>query len=276
MEVLQGILGCTASVYTDARSNKSVAEVYLPNKPTASLLAQLKLRTRELRFFHLAIPRDGLKVQRLKRRDWAESWKLHFKPIDIRRRLLIRPSWSKRKALRGQPVIVLDPGLGFGTGQHATTRFCLEQLVASRFKGASQSFLDIGTGSGILAIAAAKLGYAPVHAIDSDPDAVRIAKANARRNRVLEKVRIEWRDLAQLARPKEEYNVVCANLTADLLLKERKRILSQLARNSRLVLAGILKTQFAAVASAYKTNGLDLLQGRVDAGWKSGLFARHE
>jgi ribosomal protein L11 methyltransferase len=275
VELLQAILGSAASVYTDARTNKSVAEVYLPNQPAASVLSELKHHIRELRFVHLGIPRDGLKVQRLKRRDWAESWKLHFKPIEIERRLLIRPSWSKRKARRGQAVVVLDPGLGFGTGQHATTRFCLEQLVASGRDG-QRSFLDIGTGSGILAIAAAKVGYTPIHAIDSDPDAVRIAQANARRNGVLEKVRIQCRDLVQLLPPRKGYDLVCANLTADLLLKERRRILSQVARHGRLVLAGILTAQFTTVASAYKTNGLELLQSRVNAGWKSGLFARHE
>src|SRR5204863_8598964 len=120
-----------------------------------SLFAQLKLRIDAIRDVGLSVPRTGLRLQRLKRRDWAESWKAHFKPIEIGERLLIRPSWSKRAARRGQTVVVLDPGLGFGTGQHATKRFCLEQIVANRADG-HRSFLDLGTGSGILALAAAK------------------------------------------------------------------------------------------------------------------------
>ena len=139
----------------------------------------------------------------MRREDWAESWKRHFKPIEIGDALLVKPSWSKRRPRKNQAVVILDPGLSFGTGQHPTTAFCLREIVrlklakergrlAREFKtrhhadepSALQSFLDIGTGSGILAIAAAKLGYQPVHAFDFDAEAVRIARANARANRV--------------------------------------------------------------------------------------------
>ena len=96
-------------------------------------------------------------------------------------------------------MVVLDPGLSFGTGQHPTTGFCLEQLAAWRSAGIPQSCLDLGTGSGILAIAAAKLGYAPVKALDVDPDAVRTACANARRNRVSARIRFQQQDVRAAA-----------------------------------------------------------------------------
>src|SRR5439155_23112501 len=112
--------------------------------------------------------------------------------------LLLKPSWSRCRARRGQAVVVLDPGLSFGTGQHPTTRFCLEQIVARRTQDRGQSFLDMGTGSGILAIAAAKLGYHPVAAFDVDAHAVRIARANARKNGVADTLHPRRQDLRQL------------------------------------------------------------------------------
>ena len=127
-------------------------------------------------------------LAKVRRENWAESWKRHFKPIEIGGELLIKPSWSKRRAKKNQAVLILDPGLSFGTGQHPTTSFCLEQLVQHRTIKADQSFLDIGTGSGILALAAAKLGYSLVEAFDFDPEAVAIARTNARRNRVSDKI----------------------------------------------------------------------------------------
>jgi len=115
-----------------------------------------------------------------------------------------------------------------------------------------------------------------VHAIDSDPDAVRIALANARRNRVQEKLQIECRDLERVPPPKQGYDLVCANLTADLLLEQRLRIGRQVGRGGRLVLAGILERQFAQVAKAYQSSGLKRLTTKSEGGWKSGLFASAE
>src|SRR5262249_31938257 len=157
-------------------------------------------------------------LEKVRQEDWAESWKRHFKPIEIGSTLLIRPGWSKRLARKGQATMILDPGLSFGTGQHPTTAFCLEQLVARRVRGQSQSLLDLGTGSGILAIAAAKLGYRPITAIDCDAEAARIARANARRNRVSHRVHFLQKDVAKLpGRPAEKYSMVCANLIAPIL-----------------------------------------------------------
>ena len=131
-----------------------------------------------------------MRLNKVPPEDWAESWKRHFKPIEIGGDLLILPSWSKRKPKTGQAVVVLDPGLSFGTGQHATTSFCLNEIVKLRrsSKASELSLLDGGTGSGILAIAAAKLGYKPVEAFDFDPVSVRVARANATSNGVNRKV----------------------------------------------------------------------------------------
>lgn len=168
---------------------------------------------------------------------------------------------------------MLDPGLSFGTGQHPTTAFCLRELVRCGKKEACWSFLDIGTGSGILAIAAAKLGYAPVHAFDFDPDAVRVARANARANGVHNQLRIVRRDVAKLPiQPARQYDLICANLISTLLIAERCRIVAQLKRGGRLVLAGILKSEFLAVQKVFAKLGLKPAASKTEKEWRSGSF----
>ena len=146
----------------------------------------------------LKIGSGKVTLAKVRREDWAESWKRHFKPIEIGDALLVKPSWSKKTPRKNQAVVILDPGLSFGTGQHPTTAFCLRELVRCGKIKTGRSFLDIGTGSGILAIAAAKLGYSPVYAFDFDPEAVRVARANARVNGVHKKVRIVRKDVTKL------------------------------------------------------------------------------
>jgi ribosomal protein L11 methyltransferase len=274
--LLNEVLEAPASSYHDAESGQITSSVYL-NKPSGwSPIARSRLLKglRRIEACGLRIGLGKVFVRRLKRKDWAESWKRHFKPISIGSALLVKPSWNLRPPRQGQRVVVLDPGLSFGTGQHPTTRFCLEQLVEARRKETTQSFLDIGTGSGILAIAAAKLGYHPVEALDFDRDAVRIARSNAARNRVRE-VLFTIQDLSRLpTRPACRYHVVCANLISDLLLEEKARILARLSFGGTLVLAGILHSQFSVVRRAYESAGLKLKKQRVENEWESGAFVR--
>jgi ribosomal protein L11 methyltransferase len=221
----------------------------------------------------LNIGSGKIKTVKVEREDWAESWKRHFKAMEIGNALLIKPSWINRKPRKNQAVVVLDPGLSFGTGQHATTSFCLREIARCRKTGAPQSFLDIGTGSGILAIAATKLGYQPVHAFDFDPESVRVAKANARINHAMAKIKITQDDVTkQPLRPKRQYDLVCANLISNLLIGQRRRIVAQLKRGGTLVLAGILKTEFALVQTAFEGLGLKFIAGKNEKEWRSGSF----
>ena len=133
--------------------------------------------------------------------------------------------------------------------------------------------MDIGTGSGILAIAAAKLGYKPVHAFDFDPESVRVAKMNARVNSVSARVKISRGDVTKLdTKPKKQFDLVCANLISNLLIAERKKIVMQMDRNGVLVLAGILRTEFLEVQKAFETLGLELIRCRREKEWCSGAF----
>ena len=270
-ELLGGFFGEPASIYSDLELGQTWCSVYLRAKPE-----RWEGRLRELKRALVALGECGLDVgpgqvelTRLRKQDWAESWKRHFKAIEIGKRLLVKPNWLRKRALPGQRVVILNPGLSFGTGQHPTTRFCLEQLVSAR-EGGSQSLLDVGTGSGILAIAAVKLGYKPVDAFDYDPEAVRVANENARRNRVV--LHVRRKDLCEGEPARRRYDVVCANLLATLLISQRERLLKTVAPGGLIVLAGILQKEFGEVRAWYERAGLKLVASRKEGEWESGSF----
>jgi ribosomal protein L11 methyltransferase len=278
-ELLENIFGQSAVSYTDVESSATTVTVYLTEKPRLDQAkrAQIAAGIRHIRTCGLDAGPDKVKLEKVKPENWAESWKRHFEPLEIGSKLLIRPSWSKRPARKGQAVVVLDPGLSFGTGQHPTTAFCLRQIASRRRRGARQSFLDIGTGTGILAIAAAKLGYSPVRGIDCDPSAVRTARANARKNRVSHRIIFLRGEAGKLPRhARGKYALVCANLISNLLVDERESIVGQLKPGGALVVAGILKAEFERVQKAYEGAGLELIASKTEKEWRSGSFARRK
>lgn len=261
----------------DVRTQRHRVSVYLPwtRAQMEAKRPAVKSGLERIASFGLRVTPARVLLKRIHHQNWAESWKRSVKPISIRGRLLIKPSWSKLKARPAQQVIILDPGLSFGTGHHATTAYCLRQIVDCRTSGQRQSFLDTGTGSGLLAIAAAKLGYSPVHALDNDPQAIQVALANARRNGVQRQIRFAWQDLTDISSSREQcYDLICANLVDTLLLRERRRLSRLLAPRGKLVLAGILAHQFPAVQKAYRAEGLRLVHTRAQNPWQSGAFAR--
>jgi ribosomal protein L11 methyltransferase len=273
--LMERLFGRAPSVYTSEESGKPVVTIYLSKAQpdTRDWRGALRQGLRQIAEFGLNVHPTKITLAKVPRQDWGESWKKYFKPIEIGRALLIRPSWSRQRARKNQAVVILDPGLSFGTGQHPTTAFCLEQLVTLRPQGLRRSFLDIGTGSGILAISAAKLGYEPVRAFDFDPVAVRVAKANTKRNRGTERVAITRRDLSRLPRrDARQYDLICANLIATLLIEESRRILNRLRPGGRLVLAGILAREFHRVRRAYERAGLKLVATKREGEWQSGAF----
>jgi ribosomal protein L11 methyltransferase len=274
---LEGLLGQPAASYTEVETQLATITISLSRRPdwSAARRRELAAGLRRIRACGLDTGPERIWLRKVPAQDWAESWKRHFRPMAIGSALLLKPSWSRRQPRPGQQVLVLDPGLSFGTGRHPTTAFCLRQLVARRRPERPQSFLDAGTGSGILAIAAAKLGYAPIEAFDFDPDAIRVARANARRNGVAGGLHLFRRDAARLPlRPARRYSLVCANLLGDLLLAQRQRLAAQVQTGGVLVLSGILKTEFACVQTAFEALGLRLAASRVDQEWRSGAFIR--
>lgn len=288
-ELLASVSRLPVAAYFDLERQTSHASVFAeqgdfsPDQMRKEIVSGLN----RIRDCGLNIGKGEIEIARVKREDWAESWKRHFKPIEIRVTakktgpkagsgpfsLLVKPSWSRKRAAKHQAVVVLDPGLSFGTGQHPTTSFCLHEIVGHRQPGAAQSFLDIGTGSGILAIAAARLGYAPVQAFDFDPECVRISRENARKNRVETRLKPVRGDITKLPlRPARQFDLVCANLISNLLISERRRIVNRVKKDGKLVLAGILAAEFSEVEQAFAEIGLRLCSSRAENEWRSGAF----
>jgi ribosomal protein L11 methyltransferase len=272
--LFESIFEQSPSFYFDAETGRLNATVFLRQPPKRpAVAAAFDEGLSHIRACGLNPGRSRLSVRRVRKQDWSESWKRHFKPFVVASQLLVKPSWSRRKPTRDQKMVVLDPGLSFGTGQHPTTRFCLEQLVKARDPQRQQSLLDAGTGSGILAIAAAKLGYAPVKAFDFDPAAVQIAKENSKKNRV--SPRITRGDITRINPGATKYDVVCANLTADLLQNCAGKLRSFLKPRGLLVLAGVLRVQASSVRASFQRVGFSTVARQVAGEWESmGLALR--
>jgi ribosomal protein L11 methyltransferase len=273
--LLDAVFDKPRAVYCDEATGGRLVSIYTPRLPRAEKLVRTQLgrELRHVRRCGLNLGPARIRIERLPRKNWAESWKLHFTPIDVDGVLLIRPKWHKQPLQEGQHLVVLNPGMSFGTGHHPTTLFCLEQLVRCRVQGQAQSFLDIGTGSGILAIAAAKLGYTPVDAFDNDPAAVRISRDNVRMNRARHQLWPQQKDLSKLKNSRARtYDVVCANLACDLLVSEASQICARVKPGGKLIVAGILARQFAEVAKKLRRFNLTLMVKKSDKTWQSGEF----
>ena len=187
----------------------------------------------------------SLVLERLEDRPWERAWLEHFQPMRFGKRLWICPSGQQVEA-EDAVVVDLDPGLAFGTGTHPTTALCLEWLDGADLEG--RTLIDYGCGSGILAIAALKLGAARVIALDHDPQALIATHENARRNRVDRRLEVCLpRDLPSL-----EADIVLANILANVLVELAPGILSHLRPAGELVLSGILAHQSGEVVSAYQ------------------------
>ncbi|MDX1952630.1 MAG: 50S ribosomal protein L11 methyltransferase [Verrucomicrobiota bacterium] len=272
--LLERLFRQSPSIYTNTDTQESIVTVYTSlTRPRILLLEQeIQQGIETLKSFGLETGKGQLIIAKVKREDWAESWKKYFETIEIDKKLIIKPSWSKKKPLKGQVAVVLDPGLSFGTGQHPTTHFCLEQIVRCKLPDKPQSFLDVGSGSGILAISAVKLGYSPVRAFDFDPAAVKIARENARQNRVDSKLLPTRQDITRLPLKGRQFDLICANLIYDLLIDQRIKLVNRLKPGGTLVLAGILATQFEQVVQAYEAIGWQLQESATVREWQSGRF----
>jgi ribosomal protein L11 methyltransferase len=189
------------------------------------------------------------RARRCDEREWTGFWRHHFKTTDVGRRLRVVPAWEKAPDRR-RVNLKIDPGLSFGTGMHFTTRFCLEQLEEALEGAAGMSVLDAGSGSGILAIAAAKLGAGRIDAYDVDPVCVRRFAANRRLNRVPPgRIRYELGNVMDWGGGGKRYGVVCANILSHLLIRAAERLWA--LTEWRLILAGIRDAEADEVAAAY-------------------------
>jgi ribosomal protein L11 methyltransferase len=199
--------------------------------------------------------------------DWAERWKRFHAPVLVGGKIWLRPPWEMAAVRPGVIDLAIDPGRAFGTGAHPTTRLCLELLLDVGPRG---SFADLGCGSGVLAIAAARLGFGPVAAVDSDRGAIEATVANARANGVA-LGRVERWDLRSEAPPVAD--VVVANLMRPLLLRVAELLP---AAPSALIASGLLDEEAGEVAAAFERLGMHEQRRLSDRGWTALLLERRD
>ncbi|MBR6706414.1 MAG: 50S ribosomal protein L11 methyltransferase [Clostridia bacterium] len=194
--------------------------------------------------------------------DWSENWKKYYKPFRAGKRLVIKPTWESWDRQEGDLVVEMDPGMAFGTGTHETTALCVE-MIEEYYRGGA--FLDVGTGSGILAICAGLLGAGDVTAVDIDPDAVRVAKENVEKNGLQGKVDVRQGDLIKgLDR---SFDFAAANILAPIVCLLCGPLFSHLKPGSLFICSGILAEQEDTVRKALADSGYRVLEVRRKKDW---------
>jgi ribosomal protein L11 methyltransferase len=202
----------------------------------------------------------------LSQEDWIEAWKAHFSPKRVGERLVIKPSWQNYEARDGDVVIEIDPGMAFGTGLHPTTRLCLRELERRIRPG--MEVLDLGTGSGIQAIAAAKLGAARVLALDTDPEAVKAAQAHVLTNGLSAVVAVE-RGTIPHPSAQRPFDLVVANITAGVIGELAQNLMAALKPQGVLIAGGILADREGEVRARLARAGGRIIQRRAQGDWRT-------
>ena len=220
----------------------------------------------------LSIPKPSVSTVRIE--DWSTSWKANFKALRVGRRLLIVPSWEEARPRPDDIVLHLDPGMAFGTGGYETTRLCLEVLegiMDGMPTLLSPSVLDLGTGSGILAMAAVQLGAGHVRAVDIDPQAVEVARENLAANGLAEQVELDTTPLEAMS---GGFDVILANILAEELVRLAPHLTERLNQGGTLVLSGILAEKEPLVRSGFAPYPLEYLETRAEGEWVAIIYRK--
>lgn len=264
--------GLAATVDT---TRPAIVRAYLPGHDPRAVRAAItgaRAALGHLQAFGLR-PIGDLTTRVVHEADWAQAWKAFFPVLRIGRRVVIRPTWRRHRRAPGEVVLALDPGMAFGTGLHPTTRLCLEGLERLADAGrlthgsaaeGSARVLDVGIGSGILAIAAGLLGAGELHGVDLDPIAVDASSANARRNRLAGRLTVRAGTLPSGAGP---FDVVLANLIASLLVALASALRDELKPGGTLLASGIFVDREKEVRDAFAAVGLRVVDRAFESEW---------
>ena len=247
-------------------SRPAVVRAYLPmTDDVAAAVARAEADLGHLQAFGLR-PIGELQTREIDEADWANAWKRHFPVLRLGRRIVIRPTWRRHRAAADEVVIALDPGMAFGTGLHPTTRLCLVGVERLADAGllAGASVIDVGCGSGILSVAAARFGAARVVGVDIDPIAVEATIANARRNHVARRVRAREGSLPTGGGP---FDVVLANLIAGLLVRLAVELHAATKPGGRLLASGIYVDREPEVRRAMVAAGFHVTARDTEGDW---------
>ena len=243
-------------------ADKTVAyvSVYLPiDGGVADTLVFLRER------FGALNPEAEITVSGVNEEDWANSWKAYYKPIKIGERIVIVPAWEKYSAEEGEIVVRMDPGMAFGTGTHETTRLVIKLL--EKYIKNGMRVADVGCGSGILAICASKLGAGECKAYDIDPVAVKVANENIK-DSGLTNVTCEVSDLLkQVDKSGGTYDVICANIVADIIIRMMPDVGALMNENSVILASGIIVERSEDVINGFEEHGFKIVERIDENGW---------
>lgn len=259
----------------EALANDPVLKAYFAYpEDLASLCNKIRQALSALAGIHPELADVHVDPRELADHDWASDWQQHFPPFRVGSRLVIHPSWVDWPKTGDEVVLTLDPGQAFGTGTHATTGLCLEAL-SQHFESSRppRKILDVGTGSGILAMAGAALGATEVVACDIDSDACRVAVENVEHNRLSQTITITDKPLDQI---NGQYDLVLANILAGENIRLASQLVERLAPQGRLVLSGILIEQEQQVIRGFATFPLIHISTSHRDEWTCIVYQRHE
>ena len=243
-------------------ADKTIASVsvYLPaERSVTECIAFLRER-----FADADLEDAKLELVGVNEEDWANSWKAYYKPIKIGERLVIVPAWEKYTPAEGELIVRMDPGMAFGTGTHETTRLVIKLLEAYTKEGCRM--LDVGTGSGILAICASKLGAGECRAYDIDPMAVRVANENIN-DSGLSNITCEVSDLLRQVDKSQPYDLICANIVADIIIRMTPDVGELMHKDTVLLASGIIMERSDDVVECFEKHGFRIVERLEENGW---------
>jgi len=256
---------------------REIVKAYLPAGPEVDTRLQaLNNYIDSLSALFPDLDKPGFTTSTIVDPDWGEQWKKYFKPIRVSKDIIIKPTWERYTAEGRDVVIDIDPGMAFGTGQHPSTCMCIVALEDIFLKDRSQdtwNVLDIGTGTGILAICAAKLGADRVKAIDIDQKAIEIAGVNIAINDVDDRIELIGGDIANFD---DTFNLIIANLTAATLIDLHPHLIPMLEPGGYLVASGIIDQNRENIERIFLSGDLELHDLKSEREWLCYIFQRRK
>jgi ribosomal protein L11 methyltransferase len=252
----------------DAADGRVVLRSYLPNT-SRRRLARIEVGVNLVRLLE---PMCQLTVTDLEDTDWETAWKAHFGILKTGRHLVIKPSWLEYTPQDGEVVVELDPGMAFGTGYHPTTQMCLEAL--ERHLQPDAFVLDLGTGSGILAIAAVRLGASGVVALDLDREAVKASRKNFKNHRLQARTRLVRGTLPHPLAPQERFDLATANISGKVVQEKAPHLRDALKDGGILIAGGFVRSQEPGVRQVLEDAGFSLLESLRVEDWVTLLLSR--
>ncbi|MCW0822708.1 50S ribosomal protein L11 methyltransferase [Clostridioides difficile] len=225
----------------------------------------IKQKVLELKDFGIDIGEGSVSLDQVNEADWANAWKAYYKPTKVGQRVVVKPTWEDYAMQEGDLIIELDPGMAFGTGTHETTSMCIREL--EKYVNKDSKVFDIGCGSGILAIAAAKLGAKEVVAVDLDEVAVKVAKENVLENKVEKSVSVMHGNLTDVI--KDKADVIVANIIADIIKILAKDVQNFMKEDAIFISSGIILDKVEEVKESLIENGFEIVEVQKLGEWSA-------